>query len=103
MPPPCRAPVPPAQDLDIACFRNLDFLRYYEFVAPKTTPIGVSNDLMVSMPRGEFVLRLTQQLAGWQKWFFIKCVCACDRATVRPCNRACAGWRHVHPQAGGRP
>lgn len=32
-----------AQDLDVVCNKNLDYLRYFDFVAPKTYPIGVSN------------------------------------------------------------
>lgn len=85
------------QDLDLICLRNIDFLLHYEFVAPKTSPIGVSNDLMVSVPRGKFVLRLTQQLAGWKKRFFIKCVrgpgsmCTRGRALGHACScLACA-------------
>jgi len=59
-------------DLDIACKERLDFLLQYDFVAPKTTPIGVSNDIMVAKQHDPFTLRLIQKLRAWNKWLVIK-------------------------------
>lgn len=60
------------QDLDVVCKHNLDFLRSYEFVAPRTYPVGVSNDVMVSKRKSPFAGRLIHQLHNWNKFLFIK-------------------------------
>eukprot|EP00195_Chlamydomonas_chlamydogama_P012235 CAMPEP_0202901688 /NCGR_PEP_ID=MMETSP1392-20130828/14401_1 /ASSEMBLY_ACC=CAM_ASM_000868 /TAXON_ID=225041 /ORGANISM="Chlamydomonas chlamydogama, Strain SAG 11-48b" /LENGTH=267 /DNA_ID=CAMNT_0049588293 /DNA_START=295 /DNA_END=1098 /DNA_ORIENTATION=- len=59
-------------DLDIKCVKSLDFLRYFNFTAPKTYPVGMSNDLLVSRPRDPFAERLIRNLRYWNRWFFVK-------------------------------
>lgn len=59
-------------DLDIHCLKSLDFLRYFNFTAPKTYPIGLSNDIMVSRPGDPFALRLISNLKHWNRWFAVK-------------------------------
>lgn len=56
----------------MVCKHNLDFLRSYEFVAPRTYPVGVSNDVMVSKRKSPFAGRLIHQLHNWNKFLFIK-------------------------------
>lgn len=60
-------------DLDIFCLTSLDFLRSSSgaFVAPKTSPIGVSNDLLVSSPGHPFASRLILNLKSWSRSFFL--------------------------------
>ena len=38
-------------DLDVGCLRPIDPLLDFEVILPKTIPVGVSNDLMVSSGR----------------------------------------------------
>jgi mannosyltransferase OCH1-like enzyme len=59
-------------DLDIYCLSSLDYLRGSAggFVVPKTHPIGVSNDLLVSPPGHPFTLRLIRNLDQWARGFF---------------------------------
>ncbi|KAF5835608.1 hypothetical protein DUNSADRAFT_7156 [Dunaliella salina] len=59
-------------DLDVVCNKNLDFLRHFEFVTPKTYPVGVSNDIMMAKPHSDFALRLIQQLPTWNVFLFVK-------------------------------
>lgn len=54
-------------DLDIKCTKSLDFLRNFNFTAPKTYPIGLSNDLMVSAPKDPFAYRLIHNLKAWDR------------------------------------
>lgn len=60
------------QDLDVACKERLDFLLHYDFVTPKTTPVGVSNDIMVAKQHDPFALRLIHHLARWKTWLFVR-------------------------------
>lgn len=59
-------------DLDIHCERSLDYLRHFNFTAPKTYPIGLSNDLMISQPKDPFALRLISNLKYWNRNFLFK-------------------------------
>ncbi|KAL6759989.1 nucleotide-diphospho-sugar transferase [Haematococcus lacustris] len=61
-------------DLDVECLKSLDYLRYVNFSAPKTYPIGISNDVLVSRPQDHFALRLITNLPQWNKWLFVKYV-----------------------------
>ncbi len=59
-------------DLDIKCLKSLDFMRHFNFTAPKTYPIGLSNDMLVSRPKDPFARRMIEQLKYWDHWFFVK-------------------------------
>ena len=59
-------------DLDIVCIKSLDFVRHYNFTAPKTYPIGVSNDFLASAPGTAFAHHLITHLATWNHWFVVK-------------------------------
>ncbi|GAX75008.1 hypothetical protein CEUSTIGMA_g2454.t1 [Chlamydomonas eustigma] len=59
-------------DLDVWCIKNLDFLRFDNFTAPKTEPIGVSNDVLAAQPKDPFLHRLVHSLTTWNQWFLIK-------------------------------
>ncbi len=54
------------------CKRNLDFLLHFEFLAPKTFPIGVSNDVLVAAPKSGFTQRLVDNLRTWDRFLFVK-------------------------------
>jgi len=49
-------------DLDIGCLRRLDPLLRFEVVLPKTIPVGVSNDLLLSAPGHPFMDQLIHTL-----------------------------------------
>jgi len=59
-------------DLDIHCLHSLDYLRHFNFTAPKTYPIGLSNDFLVSQPKDPFALRLINNLKTWNQWILVK-------------------------------
>ncbi len=59
-------------DLDIRCVKSLDFVRRFNFTAPKTYPIGLSNDVLASQPQDPFVNRLIHNLEFWNRWFAVK-------------------------------
>ncbi|EJU06264.1 glycosyltransferase family 32 protein, partial [Dacryopinax primogenitus] len=52
-------------DLDVGCKRRLDRLLSYPAVLPKTIPVGVSNDLMLSAPRHPFMRRAIDSLQSF--------------------------------------
>jgi mannosyltransferase OCH1-like enzyme len=60
-------------DLDIICRRPFDDLLANEVVLPKTEPIGVSNDLILSEKGHPFFSNVLAQLetafSQWQRWF----------------------------------
>ncbi|KAG8908156.1 hypothetical protein FRB99_008699 [Tulasnella sp. 403] len=49
-------------DLDIGCVRNIDPLLKYQVILPKTIPVGVSNDLMVSTKGHPFMEQVIRGL-----------------------------------------
>eukprot|EP00798_Chlamydomonas_sp_ICE-L_P019947 gene19947-26655_t len=59
-------------DLDILCKKKLDPLLHFNFTAPKTYPMGVSNDIMAAQKRDPFSHRLIHHLKDWDHWFFVK-------------------------------
>ena len=59
-------------DLDIGCNSNLDFMRVANFSAPMTHPIGISNDVMASVPGNAFLERAIRRLPYWNHWMFLK-------------------------------
>ncbi|MEW5300215.1 MAG: hypothetical protein WDW36_003161 [Sanguina aurantia] len=59
-------------DLDIVCLKPLDGLRHYSFIAPKTYPTGISNDVLISAPGDRFAHALITGLPTWSHWFAIK-------------------------------
>jgi mannosyltransferase OCH1-like enzyme len=60
-------------DLDVECVRPLDSLRSHAVVLPSTTPLGLSNDFMMSLPRhrvfASLVDALPRSLRRWGHWF----------------------------------
>lgn len=61
-------------DLDMGCRKKAEFLRKYNFTAPLTYPIGLSNDVMASRPGDLFLKKAVEQLPRWNHWLFIKYV-----------------------------
>lgn len=56
-------------DLDIGCKKALSPLLHYEAAFPKTTPTGVSNDVMISTPRHPLFKQIIQNLPIYsQSW-----------------------------------
>ncbi|KAH8705782.1 putative glycosyl transferase [Talaromyces proteolyticus] len=59
-------------DFDLACKRNLDPLRRFEFVAPSAHPTGFSIGFMMSSPGNPFVHELVDNLSRYNHaWFFL--------------------------------
>ena len=60
-------------DLDVECVRPLDPLRAHAVVLPSTTPLGLSNDLMMAVPGhavfASLVDALARSRARWGHWF----------------------------------
>ncbi|CAF0870043.1 unnamed protein product [Adineta steineri] len=59
-------------DLDIICLQSLDQLRTFEFVIPKTMPVGLSNDFIVAQPRHPFLLQILNNLPKYNRNYFTK-------------------------------
>lgn len=59
-------------DLDVGCNQKLDFMRDADFTAPLTYPVGISNDIMSSVPGSRFLDRAIHRLEFWNHWLFIK-------------------------------
>ena len=59
-------------DLDVGCNQKLEFMRKGDFIAPLTYPVGISNDIMASVPVSEFLDRAIHRLEFWNHWLFIK-------------------------------
>jgi mannosyltransferase OCH1-like enzyme len=49
-------------DFDIICLKSLDQLLQYEFILPRTTPVGLSNDLIISKPKHPFLFKVINNL-----------------------------------------
>lgn len=68
-------------DLDIGCVDSsnhhltslIDFIpsNYYETIFPKTSPFGVSNDLIISTKHSSFLLYLIQNLEYYNNEYFL--------------------------------
>ncbi|CCK68068.1 mannosylinositol phosphorylceramide synthase catalytic subunit CSH1 KNAG_0A03890 [Huiozyma naganishii CBS 8797] len=57
-------------DLDDGCERRLDPLLKYPAFVRKTSPTGISNDVMGSVPNHPFILKLTKSLKHYDKnWY----------------------------------
>jgi mannosyltransferase OCH1-like enzyme len=60
-------------DLDVECVRSLEPLRQHGVVLAATAPLGVSNDLMMAMPRHALfeavIQRLPRARARWDHWY----------------------------------
>jgi mannosyltransferase OCH1-like enzyme len=60
-------------DFDVECVRSLDPLRHHSVVLPATAPLGLSNDLMMSVPRhavfATVIDRLARSRARWGHWY----------------------------------
>jgi mannosyltransferase OCH1-like enzyme len=60
-------------DVDVECVRPLEPLRRHRVVLPSTTPLGLSNDLMMSVPNHAVFARVIAGLASsrarWGHWF----------------------------------
>lgn len=57
-------------DLDIGCQKRLDSLLRFDLILPKTIPVGVSNDLMFSVPGHSFMELLIRSLNKFNHRFF---------------------------------
>ncbi|AJW01835.1 Sur1p [Saccharomyces cerevisiae YJM1385] len=58
-------------DLDDGCERKLDPLLTFPAFLRKTSPLGVSNDVMGSVPRHPFFLKALKSLKHYDKYWFI--------------------------------
>ena len=60
-------------DLDMECVRPLDDLLDADLVLPRTTPLGLSNQLMLTRPGHPFLKEALEALPGsferWQRWW----------------------------------
>lgn len=56
-------------DLDIGCKRRLDSLLRFEVVVPKTIPVGLSNDLMFSVPQHPYMDLLIHSLKRFHHYY----------------------------------
>lgn len=56
-------------DLDIGCQKRLDSLLRFDLILPKTIPVGVSNDLMFSVPGHAFMDMLIRSLSKFNHRF----------------------------------
>ena len=59
-------------DLDIICLQSLDQLRMYEFILPRTRPVGLSNDFIMAEPKHPFLLQVINDLPKFHRRFFTK-------------------------------
>lgn len=58
-------------DLDDGCERRLDPLMYAPAFVRKTSPTGISNDVIGAVPHHEFLLKATQSLVHYNKNWFV--------------------------------
>ncbi|CAF3552288.1 unnamed protein product [Rotaria socialis] len=59
-------------DLDIVCLTSLDRLLKYEFILPKTKPVGLSNDVIISKPKHPFLFKILHELSKFNQNYFTK-------------------------------
>jgi len=59
-------------DLDIICLKSLDNLLNYQFILPRTTPVGLSNDFIMSKPKHPFLLKVLNDLPDSNRNYFTK-------------------------------
>jgi mannosyltransferase OCH1-like enzyme len=59
-------------DFDIICLKSLEQLLHYEFILPRTTPVGLSNDLIISKPKHPFLLKVINNLPKSNRNYFTK-------------------------------
>jgi len=59
-------------DLDIICKKSLDQLLNYQFILPQTTPVGLSNDFIVSQAKHPFLLQVLNNLPKSNRIYFTK-------------------------------
>lgn len=52
-------------DLDVGCREKLDFFLPYTFILPETSPVGFSNDVIMSVPHHQFLAFLIDNLQSW--------------------------------------
>ncbi|UJR21116.1 hypothetical protein I4U23_024216 [Adineta vaga] len=59
-------------DFDIFCLKSLDHLLKYEFILPKTSPVGLSNDIIISKPKHPFLFQILNNLPNANRYIFSK-------------------------------
>ena len=59
-------------DLDIVCLKSFDFLRQYEFVLPRTMPVGLSNDFILATPKHPFLYQILTDLPKFNRRILTK-------------------------------
>ena len=59
-------------DLDIICLKSLDPLRAFQFVLPRTMPVGLSNDFIVAEAKHPFLMQVLNDLPLFNRHFFTK-------------------------------
>lgn len=59
-------------DLDIICLKSLNQLRNYEFVLPRTRPVGLSNDFIMAEPKHPFLWQVINDLPNFNRRIFTK-------------------------------
>lgn len=56
-------------DLDVECLASVEpSMQKYEFTAPATYPVGISNDILAAAPGSKFLSKAITQLALWNRW-----------------------------------
>lgn len=56
-------------DMDIGCRKTLEPLLQYDFIIPFTTPIGFSNDFIVSIPHHPFIEYMIKHLKEYNRQY----------------------------------
>ena len=59
-------------DFDIICLKSLENLLKYKFILPYTTPVGLSNDFIMSTPKHPFLLKVINDLSKSNRNYFSK-------------------------------
>ena len=49
-------------DFDIICLKSLDYLLNYDLILPRTFPVGLSNDMIMSKAQHPFLLKVLDDL-----------------------------------------
>lgn len=66
-------------DLDIICLQSLDQLLKYDFIVPRTSPVGLSNDVIISKARHPFLLQLLENLPRANRNYLTKSILFFER------------------------